>query len=225
MPDITYPLDGQEAPGYLAVPHSGSGPAAIVLQEWWGLDHHIKDVCDRLAVGGLLALAPDLFRGETADQPDEAERLMMALSMDQAELDMRAAVDYLAAHEGFEGTGVGSLGFCLGGGLSVWAATANQRVDAVVTYYYLMPHGKPDFFRIDAPVLGHFGTADELVPVDDAKALEQEMESAGVRARFEFYEGAGHAFFNDTDRLGTYDPQAAERSWDLTVEFLRSNLA
>ena len=150
---------------------------------------------------------------------------MMAMSMDLAELDMRAAVDYLAAHEGFEGTGVGSLGSCLGGGLSVWAATANQRVDAVVTYYYLMPHGKPDFTRIDAPLLGHFGTADEFVAVDDARALEQEMESAGVSVRFEFYEGAGHAFFNDTDRLGTYDPQAAERSWELTVEFLRSNLA
>ena len=117
---------------------------------------------------------------------------MMAMSMDLAELDMRAAVDYLAAHEGFEGTGVGSLGSCLGGGLSVWAATANQRVDAVVTYYYLMPHGKPDFTRIDAPLLGHFGTADEFVAVDDARALEQEMESAGVSVRFEFYEGAGH---------------------------------
>ncbi|MBA3421067.1 MAG: dienelactone hydrolase family protein [Thermoleophilaceae bacterium] len=168
---------------------------------------------------------PDLFRGETTDQPDEAEQKMMAMSMDQAELDMRAAVDYLAAHEGFEGTGVGSLGFCLGGGLAVWADTANQRVDAVVNYYYVMPHGKPDFSRIVAPVLGHFGTADEFVPVDDARALEQEMESAGVKVEFEFYEGAGHAFFNDTDRLGTYDPQAAERSWDLTVEFLRSNLA
>lgn len=225
MPDITYPLNGQEAPGYLAVPVSGSGPAAIVLQEWWGLEDHIKDVCDRLAGAGFLALAPDLFRGETTDQPDEAEQKMMAMSMDQAELDMRAGVDYLAAHEGFEGTGVGSLGFCLGGGLSVWAATANQRIDAVVTYYYVMPHGKPDFSRIDAPVLGHFGTADDFVPVDDAKALEEEMESAGVDTRFEFYEGAGHAFFNDTDRLGTYDPQAAERSWDLTVEFLRSHLA
>ena len=185
----------------------------------------MKDICDRLAIAGFLPLAPDLFRGETADQPDEAEQLMMAMSMDLAELDMRAAVDYLAAHEGFEGTGVGSLGSCLGGGLSVWAATANQRVDAVVTYYYLMPHGKPDFTRIDAPLLGHFGTADEFVAVDDVRALEQEMESAGVSVRFEFYEGAGHAFFNDHDRLGTYDSDAADRSWRRTVDFLRSNLS
>ena len=89
---------------------------------------------------------------------------------------MRGAVDYLADHEAYDGSGVGSVGFCLGGGLSVWAATANPKVDAVVTYYYVMPHGKPDFSKVDAPVLGHFGTADDFVPVDDAKALEKELE-------------------------------------------------
>lgn len=225
MPHITYPLNGHEAPGYLATPESGSGPGVVVLQEWWGLEDHIKDICDRLAGAGFLALAPDLYRGETTDQPSEAEQKMMAMSMDQAELDMRAAVDYLDGHEASSGSGIGSIGFCLGGGLSVWAASANDKVDAVVTYYYVMPHGKPDFSKVDAPVLGHFGTADEFVSVDDAKDLEQELSDAGVDVDFEFYEGAGHAFFNDTDRLGTYDPQAAERSWDRSVEFLRSNLA
>ncbi len=224
MPDITYPLNGHEAPGYLAVPESGSGPATIVLQEWWGLEDHIRGVCDRLAGAGFVSLAPDLYRGETTTEPDEAEQKMMALSMDQAEQDMGAAVDYLAAHDASEGEGVGSIGFCLGGGLSVWAASANQKVDAVVTYYYVMPHGKPDFSKIDAPVLGHFGTADDFVSVDDARGLEQELSDAGVKVDFEFYEGAGHAFFNDTNRLGTYDPQAAERSWERSVQFLRSHL-
>jgi carboxymethylenebutenolidase len=224
LPDITYPRNGHEAPGYLAVPDSGSGPAAIVLQEWWGLEDHIKEVCDRLASAGFLALAPDLYRGETTTQPDEAEQKMMAMSMDAAERDMSAAVDYLSGHEAFRGEGVGSVGFCLGGGLSVWAASANQKIDAVVTYYYVMPHGKPDFSKIEAPVLGHFGTGDGFVSVEDAQALEQELSEAGVRVEFEYYEGAGHAFFNDTNRLGTYDPQAAEQSWDRSVEFLRSNL-
>lgn len=225
MPDITYPLNGHEAPGYLAVPDSGSGPATILLQEWWGLEDHIKDVCDRLAGAGFVALAPDLYRGDTTEDPDEAQQKMMAMSMDQTELDMRAAVDYLSAHEASEGSGVGSIGFCLGGGLSVWAASANGKIGAVVTYYYVMPHGKPDFSNVRAPVLGHFGTADQFIPPDDARALEQELRDAGVQVDFEFYEGAGHAFFNDTDRLGTYDPQAAERSWDRSVEFLRSNLS
>jgi carboxymethylenebutenolidase len=225
MPDVEFQANGTTAPGYLAIPESGGGPATIVMQEWWGLDAHIRSVCDRFAAAGFLALAPDLFRGETTDQPSEAEQKMMALSMDQAEKDMRGAVDYLAAHEGFQGGGVGSVGFCLGGGLSVWAASANPKVKGTVTYYYVMPHGKPDFTKIQGPVLGHFGTADEFVPVDAAKALEQELRDAGVDARFEFYDGAGHAFFNDTNRFGTYDRDAAERSWERTTSFLREKLA
>jgi len=225
MPDVQFQANGDTAPGYLATPESGSGPALILLQEWWGLDDHIKDVGDRFATEGFFALAPDLFRGETTDQPDEAEQKMMAMSMDQAEKDMRGAVDFLASQEGVQRDGVGSVGFCLGGGLSVWAATINPTVDAVVTYYYVMPHGKPDFSKIDAPVLGHFGTADDFVAVDDAKALESEIaEASGQPVEFEYYEGAGHAFFNDTNRLGTYDKDSAERSWQRTLEFLRSKL-
>jgi carboxymethylenebutenolidase len=150
---------------------------------------------------------------------------MMALSMDQVEKDMCGATDYLASQEGFEGPGVGSVGFCLGGGLSIWAAATCPRITAAVTYYYVMPHGKPDFRNIKGPVLGHFGTADEFVPVDAAKQLESELREAGVDVTFHFYEGAGHAFFNDTNRLGTYDPQATEASWQRTVSFLREALA
>lgn len=225
MTDIEFTANGGTAPGYLATPASGSGPATIVMQEWWGLEDHIRSVCDRLAEAGFIALAPDLYRGDTTTEPDEAQQKMMALSMDQAEQDMRGAVDYLLAHEATESEGVGSLGFCLGGGLSVWAAAINRRIDAVVTYYYVMPHGKPDFSKIDAPVLGHFGDADDFIPVETAKELEQEIRDAGVEASFNFYEGCGHAFFNDTNRLGTYNAEAAQLSWDRTLDFLRENLA
>jgi carboxymethylenebutenolidase len=224
MPEVEFQANGGTAPGYLAVPESGSGPGTIVLQEWWGLEPHIRDICDRFADAGFLALAPDLFRGETTDQPDEAQQKMMAMSMDQAEKDMRGAVDFVSGHEGFQGEGVGAVGFCLGGGLAVWAATANPKVDAVVTYYYVMPHGKPDFSQVDAPVLGHFGTADDFISVDDARALEKELSDAGIDVEFEFYEGAGHAFFNDTNRLGTHHPDHAKRSWERTTDFLRRNL-
>ncbi len=224
MSDIEFKANGGTAPGYLAAPASGSGPATIVMQEWWGLEDHIRSVCDRLAEAGFFALAPDLYRGDTTTEPDEAQQKMMALSMNQAEQDMRGAVEYLLAQDGTEGDGVGSIGFCLGGGLSVWAAAINPRIDAVVTYYYVMPHGKPDFSRIEAPVLGHFGEADDFIPVGTAKELEQEIGDAGVEVNFNFYEGCGHAFFNDTDRLGTYDADAAQLSWDRTLEFLGKNL-
>lgn len=225
MPDIEFPTGSGSAPGYLAVPAGETGSATIVLQEWWGLEPHIRSICDRFASEGFYALAPDLYRGETTTQPSEAEQKMMALSMDQVEQDMCGAVEFLREQPGVEGSGVASVGFCLGGGLSVWAAATCPGVSAAVSYYYVMPHGKPDFTNIKGPVLGHFGTNDEFVPVQAAKELEAELRGAGVEARFEFYEGAGHAFFNDTDRLGTYDAASAQASWEKTVAFLRTALS
>ncbi len=225
MPDIEFPTSAGSAPGYLAVPAGGSGPATIVLQEWWGVDGHIRSICDRLAGEGFYALAPDLYRGETTTQPSEAEQKMMALSMDEAEKDMCGAADHLASQPGFQGPGVGAIGFCLGGGLAVWAAATCPNIAAAVSYYYVMPHGKPDFGGIGGPVLGHFGTADEFVPVDAAEGLEAEMRDAGVDVTFHLYDGAGHAFFNDNNRLGTYDAEQAQTSWERTVSFLRSALA
>lgn len=224
MPEINFAANGGEAPGYLATPSSKQGPGVIVLQEWWGLDDHIRSVCDRLAAEGFFALAPDLYRGETTTQPDEAEQRMMAISMEQAEKDMRGAVEHLAALEGVKGQQVGAIGFCLGGGLAVWAAATNRRIAAAVSYYYVMPHGKPDFSKIEAPVLGHFGTDDQFVSLEDARALEAQLREAGVETTFEYHEGVGHAFFNDTDRLGTYDAAATEKSWGTTIAFLREQL-
>ncbi len=224
MSDVQFASNGSQASGYLSIPPSGQGPGVVVLQEWWGLDAHIRDVCDRLASAGFVALAPDLYHGETTEQPDEAQQKMMAMDMDHAEREMKGAVDHLVRHEGVVGRGIGSLGFCLGGGLSVWAASANPDVRATVTYYYVMPHGRPDFSKIRGPVLGHFGTADDFVSVEDAQALERDMKSAGVDVHFEFYENAGHAFFNDTNRLGTYDADAARRSWTRSIDFLNEQL-
>jgi carboxymethylenebutenolidase len=222
MGEVEFEANGGRATGYLAEPE-GEGPGVVVLQEWWGVDEHIRDVCDRFAREGFVALAPDLYHGETAAQPDEAQQKMMALNMDQAEKEMRGAVDYVLEHPRCNGQ-VGSVGFCLGGGLSVWTAAANPKVGAAVSFYYVMPHGKPDFSRIEAPVLGHFGTADDFVSVENAKALQAELQEAGVEAAFEFYEGAGHAFFNDTDRLGTYDEGHAQNAWRRTIDFFKDNL-
>src|SRR2546429_4456254 len=124
MPDVQFETSAGSKPGYLAAPDDGTGPATIVLQEWWGLDDHIRSICDRFASEGFFALAPDLYGGETAEGPDEAQHLMMAMSMDEVEHEMCGAAKHLQSLAGFEGTGVGSVGFCLGGGLSIWAAAA-----------------------------------------------------------------------------------------------------
>jgi len=93
MPEVEFPANGGTAPGYLSTPEGRTGPGVLVFQEWWGVEDHIRDVCDRFAAEGFVALAPDHFRGETTEQPDEAEQKMMALSMDQTEKDMRGAVE------------------------------------------------------------------------------------------------------------------------------------
>jgi carboxymethylenebutenolidase len=223
MPEVEFPANGSTAKGYLAEP-DGEGPGVVVLQEWWGLDDHIRDICDRFAAEGFVALAPDLFHGETTDQPGEAQQKMMAMNMDEAVKEMCGAVDYVAQQEKATG-GVGAVGFCLGGGLAAHAAAACPDISATAIFYYVMPHGKPDFSNINGPVLGHFGTGDDFISVDDAKALEEEIRSAGNEVEFSFYEGAGHAFFNDTDRLGTHDPENARKAWERTIDFFKRHLS
>ena len=115
---IEFPSNGHTCGGYLAIPESGSGPGVVVIQEWWGLVPHIQDVCDRLAAEGFVALAPDLFHGETTTEPDEAGKLMMALNVQAAAKDMDAAIDYLLASDAVTSERVGVIGFCMGGGLA-----------------------------------------------------------------------------------------------------------
>jgi carboxymethylenebutenolidase len=223
MPEVEFEANGGKAAGYLAEPEE-DGPGLVVLQEWWGLDDHIRDVCDRFAREGYVALAPDLFHGETTEQPGEAQQKMMAMNMEEAEKEMRGAVDFVAAHPKCTGA-VGTVGFCLGGGLSIWTATVNDKVGAAVSFYYVMPHGKPDFSKLAGkPVMGHFGESDDFISVDDANALQEELNQAGADAVFHFYEGAGHAFFADHDRLGTYHPEHADTAWRRTVDFFKRHL-
>src|SRR5919112_6572373 len=114
MPDVEFKANGGTAPGYLAVPESGSGPGVVVLQEWWGVDDSIKRMVDDFAAEGFVALAPDLYHGETTDQPDEAQQKMMALNMDETEKELRGAVDFVSEQDAYDGSGIGAVGFCMG---------------------------------------------------------------------------------------------------------------
>src|SRR3954447_23270207 len=150
--------NGTVARGYLAVPDRGSGPGIIVVQEWWGLHPQLMDVCDRLAGEGFTALAPDLYHGDLAehDEMDKAGHLMSTLPMDRAARDMSGAVDFLAAHAAAAGDGLGVLGFCMGGGLSLVLGTLRpDRIKAVVPYYGVVgfdDEGAPDWSKLAAPV-------------------------------------------------------------------------
>src|SRR6185369_1037052 len=96
---VEFASNGATASGYLATPAQAKGPGVIVIQEWWGLVDHIKDIADRFASEGYVALAPDLYHGKKASSPDEAGKLMMAMRIDEAEKDLRGAIKYLLNHE------------------------------------------------------------------------------------------------------------------------------
>ena len=157
---IEFQSNGGTAQGYLSVPETGRGPGVVVIQEWWGLVPHIKDVADRFAAVGFVALAPDLYHGDVARSPDEAGKMMMALNIAQTEKDLRGAVEYLLNHEATEGPSVGTVGFCMGGALSLYAASKNERVGACVVFYGIHPKVEPDFEALRAPVLGIFAEED-----------------------------------------------------------------
>lgn len=221
---VTFKANGRTANGYLAKPASGRGHGIIVMQEWWGLVGHITDVADRFAAEGFFALAPDLYHGETTKSPDDAGKLMMALNIAEAAKDMRGAADYLVGLDGVSPKKVGTIGFCMGGQLALFAATEYpERIGAAVDFYGVHPAVKPDVARLSGPVLLHFATRDTSTPPDAANALAQRIRDAGKHVEAHFYE-ADHAFFND-QRPAVYNAEAAKLAWERTLAFLRLALA
>jgi len=222
--NVTFASNGNEAHGYFALPPAGSGPGLVVIQEWWGLTTHIKDVSDRFAAEGFVVLAPDLFGGRTTHDGDEAEKLMSELPPEQAARDLGGAVDYLLANEAVTSEQLGVVGFCMGGGFVLTlAAQQGAKIAAAVPFYSAGP--QPDSFDgLEAEVLGHYGEQDDSMPPDEARALADRIAAeSGRPVEFLFYP-AGHAFFNDENLLGTYNEEAARTAWTRTLEFLRTRL-
>src|SRR4029453_12749797 len=158
---VDFPSNGGTTKGYLATPASGKGPGILVIQEWWGLVRHIKNVCDRFAAEGFTSLAPDMYHGQSASEPDGAGKLFMALNIAQAEKDLRGAATYLARQSSSQK--LGAVGFCMGGQLALFAATVNANVGATVNFYGIHPNVKPDYSKLSGPVLGLFAEKDSFV--------------------------------------------------------------
>ena len=224
--DVEFPSDGSTAPGYLAPAGDGAGLGVLVIEEWWGLVPHIRDVCDRLAAEGFTALAPDLHHGHAVapGEPDEAAKAAMTLDLDRAARDMGGAAEYLAGHEAVRGQGVGVIGFCTGGTLALFLATARpDLVKAVVPFYGIPRDREPDWSRLEAPVEGHYAEDDDLAGPGVAAELERRLTDLGKDVRMFVYPGTRHAFFDDT-RPEAHDLDAARQAWIRTLEFLRAKL-
>jgi carboxymethylenebutenolidase len=223
--NVTFPSNGGEAHGYLSLPEGGSGPGLIVIQEWWGLTSHMKDLADRFASTGFVALAPDLYGGETTHDAEEAGRLMQQLPADRAAQDLAGAVDYLLGRREVAGDQLGAVGFCMGGGFVLtMAQQQGTRIAAAVSFYGVMSEVPDDLSNLSAAVQGHYGEKDDFVPVDGVEALAAQLEAqTGHKPEIHLYP-AGHAFLNDENLLGTYDETQAGIAWDRTVAFLHAHL-
>ncbi len=218
---VEFKSNGGTCTGYLA---GTSGPGVVVIQEWWGLNDHIKDIVDRFAAEGFVALAPDLYHGEITTEPDAAGKLLMSMNLTTAGKDLSGAVDYLQARTGH--TKVGVTGFCMGGGLALMVACLRPDAVAAAAPFYggMRPDTVIEWDNLAAVVEGHYAETDRGTAAPEAvKELEATLRAKGKDATFHVYPGTHHAFFNDT-RAEVYNADAAQTSWNRTLALFRAQL-
>jgi len=220
-------MDVQGAPveGYLAIPESGVGPGVLVIQEWWGLVPHIKSVVERLADAGFVAMAVDHYRGVETTEPDEAKKLMMGMKIATVAADIAAGADYLLSRAEVSSSSVGSIGFCMGGGLSLLAPTVGA-VSSAVAFYPAMPwpdyHPDWDNYNGKAAMI-HKAESDEAHSGPRITEYAEAITAAGGEVSIFDYPGSQHAFFND-DRPEVFHSEYAATAWQRSVDFLRARL-
>ncbi len=224
LPDIDLQANGRVTRGYLARPAGdGPWPGVVVIQEWWGLNDNIRDIADRFAGEGFVSLAPDLYYGETAAEPDDARKLAMALNYPDALRVIQAAVNYLIDLDEVAPKKIGVTGFCMGGGLAWHGAAKLEGIGAAAPCY----GGGPDMTLEEAnairvPVLAIYGELDRGVSPEVARRRAALMDSAGVRHETVIYPDAQHAFMNEG--RPAYHPEAAEDAWRRIVNLFREEL-
>jgi carboxymethylenebutenolidase len=224
---ISFASNGGTCEGYLATPKSGRGPAVIVIQEWWGLVGHITSIADRFAEAGFVALAPDLYHGVIAKEPDHAMKMLMGLAMDKAALDIAGAAQYLSALVEVSGRGIGAVGFCMGGSLALWSATLSPEITATVAFYPGLPWERmspvwQNYSGKSAQI--HCSESDGKSTAPGIQVAAKSIIASGGDVDTFDYPDTHHAFFND-DRPEVYDEAASAIAWDRMMTFFNAKIA
>lgn len=225
---VRYPAHGaagmQSLEGYLARPDDGKPhPGVIVIQEWWGLEPHVKSLAERLAHAGYVVLAPDLYHGKVVTEPNDAMKAMMALNLDRAVDEIQQAVDYLQSRDDVQPKKVGVVGFCMGGRLT-WrvAERENGELAAIAPFYAggFQPTAE-DIQKVTAPALVVWGELDQGIPASQREHIEKSLRDEGKTYKVLLYH-AGHAFMNDTHP--TYEPSSANQAWSELLDWFKRYL-
>ncbi len=225
---VQYPSEGVTVRAYMVQPQAkGPRPALIVVQEWWGLNDHMKDVARRYAREGYLAIAPDLYsrlgNKITAD-PNEAGKLMNTLKQEDGLKDLNATVKYLKTVPGVDAAKIGVTGFCMGGSYALMLPCVNREIKAAVPFYGQVPSPDTPLQNLACPVLYIYGEDDGWITKADVQRLAAALKKYNKPGEIKTYPGASHAFFNDT-RKDVYKPAEAKDAWTRALAFFKQHLA
>jgi len=208
---------------FVAWPAGRDGaPGIVVIQEWWGLNAHIKDVARRFARQGYVAVIPDLYHGNVATDAEGAHELSRGLEDPRALTDMNTAVSWLRKEPRVGKRPIGVIGFCMGGRLSELLAIQSSEIAAAVMFYGSPITDADAMTRLHAPLQGHFGADDKGITAEKVKEFQAGLVQAGKKGEVFTYPGAGHAFMNDT--RPSYSPDAARQAWARTLAFFQKHL-
>lgn len=225
---VHYPSDGVTVTAYVAAPvTTEQRPAMIIVQEWWGLVEHIKDIARRFAGEGYIAIAPDLYsrlgHAVTTDS-NEAGALMNRLNQEDGLKDLQATVGYLKTVPEVDAARIGVAGFCMGGFYALMLPCLTDEIKAAVPYYGQVPNPDTPLQNLGCPVLYIYGEDDGWITKADVQRLAAALKKYKKSGEIKTYPGATHAFFNDV-RNEVYKPAEAKDAWTRTLAFLKEHLA
>jgi carboxymethylenebutenolidase len=201
-------------------------PAIVIVQEWWGLTDHIKDLARRYAAEGYVAIAPDLysrFGHALTTDAGEAGKLMNTLKQEDGLVDLHATVAYLKSVPEVDGAKIGITGFCMGGSYALMLPCVNAEIKAAVPFYGQVPNPDTPIQKLACPVLYLYGEDDGWITKADVQRLAAALKKYNKAGEIKTYPGAPHAFFRDTDP-SVYRPEAAKDAWARTKAFFKQHL-
>ena len=224
---VQYPSEGVTMQAFLVTPDgSGPSPAVIVVQEWWGLNEHVKDIARRLAREGFAAIAPDMYSRlghQLTTDASEAGKLMGMLSMEDGLKDLQATLGYLKTVQGVDPTRIGVTGFCMGGGYALMLPCVSREIKAAAPFYGPVPNPDTPLKDLACPLLYIYGEDDGWITRTDVQRLRDAMKKYNKTGEVKTYPGAPHAFFNDT-RKDVYKEAEAKDAWSRTLTLFKKQL-
>ena len=223
--NVDLKVNGDGAYAYVAQPDDNAKhPGLVLIQEWWGIEPHIRDLAQKLAAEGFVVAVPDLYHGKIATEPDDAQKMIMMISgnIDKAAREIIGALETVKAMPNVAPKKLGLMGFCVGGLMTYVVASRYHDLAAVVPFYGSGYDPKPeDVAKVNAPVLAFYGRRDQSIPQEQVHKIERMYKAAGKDFTVKVYD-AGHAFINPDHGMG--NEKAAAEAWPLAVNFLKKKL-